>query len=34
MVKRRLGTRLVAGASVTALWMAALTGSAAPLRPT
>jgi serine protease AprX len=30
MVKRRLGTRLVAGASVTALWMAALTGSAAP----
>src|SRR5688500_13273547 len=30
MVKRRLGTRLVAGASVTALWMAAFTGSAAP----
>jgi serine protease AprX len=30
MVKRRLGTGLVAGACVTALWMAALTGSAAP----
>jgi serine protease AprX len=30
MVKRRMGTRIVAGASVTALWMAALTGSAAP----
>ncbi len=30
MVKRRVGTRIVAGASATALWMAALTGSAAP----